>query len=377
MPFLWKKKNRVTRISQIVADFQSPKRGRSLFVETGFPTSLIDLFVKNRNRFKKTRFKKPVHSDNTDLSPSSSPSPPPPPPSSPVTPPSPIHDFSSEDVPILNPMIGENTDESAVGDSPPVEKPTSTFRSKAIVVKTLTVIVLAASVKELTVAITVSAFALLFLENALKRAVSCLKPCSNASVVAIESRFSKILFRVKDNEIQQPVTVFNEVELLNLNHDEIEAVEEEKSEELGICCELEESMVSECKIKGKGSRSGRFKATMVKKLQKFRSKRERKEEEKGISNFNNNSYEDDKVEDKEAIIIIRNEVRDDCGITYSTESIIAGKKNSGYAILVMIVLIGLIVGRLQALILTIGWCFLVKMVKVIWRSKNVSSLMER
>lgn len=369
MPFPWKKKNRVTRISQIVADLQSPKRGRSLFVETGFPTSLIDLFVKNRNRFKKSRFKKPVHSENIDPSPSSSP--PPPPPSSPVTSPSPIHEVSSGEVPTPNSLIGENTDESAVGEAPPVEKLTSAFRSKAIIVKTLTVIVLAASVKELTVAITVSAFALLFLENALKRAVSCLKPCSNASVVEIESRFQKILFRVKENEIQQPVKVFNEVELLNLNrccvNDEIEAVEEEKSEELGICCELEDSFVSECKIKGKGSRSGRFKATMVKKLQKFRSKKEKKEEEKGMSN--NNSYKENEVEDKE-VIIIRSEVRDDCGIAYSRESIIAG--NSGYAILVMIVLVGLIVGRLQALVLTIGWCFLVKIVKVIWRSKNGS-----
>ncbi|CAK8531431.1 unnamed protein product [Lathyrus sativus] len=374
MPFPWKKKNRVTRISQIVADLQSPKRGRSLFVETGFPTSLIDLFVKNRNRFKKSRFKKPVHSENID------PSPPPPPPSSPVLYPSPssespFHGVSSEEIP----TPGENTDEAAVGEAPPVEKLTSTFRSKAIIVKTLTVIVLAASVKELTVAITVSAFALLFLENALKRAVSCLKPCSNSSFVEIESRFQKILFHVKENEIQQPVTVFNEVELLNLNrccvNDEIEAVEQEKSEELGICCKLEDSLVSECKIKGKGSRSGRFKATMVKKLQKFRSKKEKKEEEKGISSNNNKySYEENEVEDKEEIII-KSEVRDDCAIAYSRESIIAG--NSGYAILVMIVLVGLIVGRLQALVLTIGWCFLVKIVKVIWRSKNGYSLMER
>ncbi|CAI8590358.1 unnamed protein product [Vicia faba] len=370
MPFPWKKKNRVTRISQIVADLQSPKRGRSLFVETGFPTSLIDLFVKNRNRFKKSRFKKPVQTENID------PSPPPPP--SPVTSSPPSSELPFQVVPTPNPLICDNTDGAAVDEAPPVENLSSMVRSKAIIVKTLTVIVLAASVKELTVAITVSAFALLFLENALKRAVSCLKPCSNASV-SIESRFQKILFRVKENEIQQPVTVFNEIELLNLNHDEIEAVEEKSEEELGICCELEDSLVSECKIKGKGSRSGRFKATMVKKLQKFRSRKEKKEEEKGISISNNNnySYEDNEVEDKEAIIIIKNEVRDDCGITYSTESILAGKKNSGYAILVMIVLVGLIVGRLQALVLTIGWCFLVKMVKVIWRSKNVSSLMER
>ncbi|CAB4306998.1 unnamed protein product [Prunus armeniaca] len=44
---------RVNRISQFVADLQSPKRGGSLVVQTGFPTSLVDLFVKNRDHLKK------------------------------------------------------------------------------------------------------------------------------------------------------------------------------------------------------------------------------------------------------------------------------------------------------------------------------------
>ncbi|XWS20714.1 hypothetical protein CRYUN_Cryun31cG0126400 [Craigia yunnanensis] len=54
MPFSWKKV-KVTRISRLVADLhQSPKRGGSLVVETGFPTSLIDLFVKNRDRLRRS-----------------------------------------------------------------------------------------------------------------------------------------------------------------------------------------------------------------------------------------------------------------------------------------------------------------------------------
>ncbi|CAB4276594.1 unnamed protein product [Prunus armeniaca] len=52
MPLPWKKM-RVNRISQFVADLQSPKRGGSLVVQTGFPTSLVDLFVKNRDHLKK------------------------------------------------------------------------------------------------------------------------------------------------------------------------------------------------------------------------------------------------------------------------------------------------------------------------------------
>ncbi|XP_010481749.1 PREDICTED: uncharacterized protein LOC104760507 [Camelina sativa] len=43
-----------SRILRFISEFQnSTKRGGSLFVETGFPASLIDLFFKNRDRFKK------------------------------------------------------------------------------------------------------------------------------------------------------------------------------------------------------------------------------------------------------------------------------------------------------------------------------------
>ncbi|XP_004486479.1 uncharacterized protein [Cicer arietinum] len=398
MPFPWKKKNRVTRISQIVADLQSPKRGGSLVVETGFPTSLIDLFVKNRSRFNKSRFKKPVRSEILDPSP-----PPPPPPPSPVTssPPihdvsvsaatatvsdhlsttaadtsitasstsPPIHDVSTADIPGPNHPIGEITD--GVVNHVPVNEFSSALNSKLITVKMLTVIILAASVKELTVAMTVSAFALLFLENALKRVVSILKPCSNVSV-AMKSMFQKVLFQKNPKEVCETVTVLDrevQISSLNLNccmNDEIEVVETKS--ELGICCELNDSLVSECKIKR--SRSGRFRSIMVKKLKKFRSSKKEKKEK--IENTN----KEDEVElssdvssvvgeDKEEI---KNEV--DCGITCSQESVVVG--NSGYIILVIIVLIGLIVGRLPALILTIGWCFLVKMVRGVWRSKNGS-----
>nr|XP_018450494.1 PREDICTED: uncharacterized protein LOC108821983 isoform X2 [Raphanus sativus] len=65
MHFPWKKsKSKSGRISRFMSDLQqSPKRGGSLVVETGFPTSLIDLFVKNRDRLKPRH--KPLRSDTT------------------------------------------------------------------------------------------------------------------------------------------------------------------------------------------------------------------------------------------------------------------------------------------------------------------------
>lgn len=59
MPSLWKK-CKGNRISRLVADIQTtPKRGGSLVVETGFPTSLVDLFVKNCDKLKKSKSRKP------------------------------------------------------------------------------------------------------------------------------------------------------------------------------------------------------------------------------------------------------------------------------------------------------------------------------
>ena len=55
MPLPWKKAKKYNRITQLVAEhLNSPKHGGSLVVETGFPTSLVDLFVKNRDRLKKS-----------------------------------------------------------------------------------------------------------------------------------------------------------------------------------------------------------------------------------------------------------------------------------------------------------------------------------
>lgn len=41
-------------LSRFINEIRASKRGESLVVETGFPTSLIDLIVKNRNRFNST-----------------------------------------------------------------------------------------------------------------------------------------------------------------------------------------------------------------------------------------------------------------------------------------------------------------------------------
>ncbi|GMI86122.1 hypothetical protein HRI_002281500 [Hibiscus trionum] len=59
MHFPWKKTKVTRRIARLVAGLhQSPKRGGSLVVETGFPTSLVDLFVKYSYRLRKSSKRK-------------------------------------------------------------------------------------------------------------------------------------------------------------------------------------------------------------------------------------------------------------------------------------------------------------------------------
>lgn len=77
MPSMWKKQ-KGNKLSRLVADLQTtPKRGGSLVVETGFPTSIADLFVKNHDKLKKSSKKKhrskqppPSPSTPTPLTPS-------------------------------------------------------------------------------------------------------------------------------------------------------------------------------------------------------------------------------------------------------------------------------------------------------------------
>ncbi|XP_014517054.1 uncharacterized protein LOC106774540 [Vigna radiata var. radiata] len=372
MPFPWKK-NRVPRISQIVADLQSPKRGGSLVVETGFPTSLIDLFVKNRSRFRKHRTKKPP--------PPEVPDPPPPPPSPANSPPPPP---SQPDPRLPNPRTEQNVVASVsdqVGEC---------SLNVILVVKILMVLIVVASVKRLTVGITVSTFALLLLEYAGRRVVS-------GSVV--ESWFRKVRVLKKERVRGSGLTdlsqlTFSESFLI----DEIEVVSD-----VGICCQMRSvsgdvasEIVEDCssdvlevsEYKIKGSRSGRFGSRMVKKLvpKKFRAPRKEKKDKgnKEIEYESGSEVSSAVEDDKLPMLEIEEEDKSenteqaevDCGITCSYNGKrVARVGNSGSStvmVLVMIVLVGLLLGRFPALMLSISWCCTMKIVRTLRRSLRVS-----
>ncbi|EEF39204.1 hypothetical protein RCOM_1336320 [Ricinus communis] len=167
MPLPWKK-SRVSRISRIVADLQPPKPGNSsLVVETGFPTSLVDLFVKNRERLKNPIKKRKKHQqqqqqrfvDELVIS-------------------DPIPLSSSRDLLVQHDVYMEN-------------KPHSPENLE--VLKMFVVVVLAFSTKRLALGITLSASLLIFLEYIGKHLFCFLKPSCLSARMAFQSLIQRVL----------------------------------------------------------------------------------------------------------------------------------------------------------------------------------------
>ncbi|KAM1761981.1 hypothetical protein TB1_004582 [Malus domestica] len=250
MPLPWKK-TRATRISQFVADLQSPKRGGSLFVQTGFPASLIDLFVKNRDHLKKpskkhkNKSKKKGNRVDDRIAPNC--------------------DLGSSDLPVL--VKPSSPDSSNVENLKPTEADhgveATDFENRAencvvgggecvggiwgvilmTVMKIIVVVVLALSTKKLVVGITLSAFLLLLLEYAGKHLALFFKPCSNAKSVTAQRLSAFLLFSngFDSSDDMKGVAAREKTVILDSAIEEIEIVDVNKKgrliELLGMECE--------------------------------------------------------------------------------------------------------------------------------------------
>ncbi|XP_073029725.1 uncharacterized protein [Primulina eburnea] len=223
MPFP-SKKVKSARISRLLNDhLHKSQNGSSLVVETGFPTSLIDLFIKNREKLLKSSNKKrasslsvPSLNDDDDPVIAGSPTLLPSPPQSPscmnsqviaglpLNCSSPLRSAS-----ILHLPLGVNEIDEGVRDGGGAERRCSVERvvdAKGIIlvaVKIFLVAVLALGAKRLTLGITMSAFLLCFLECAGKHLRELLKPCSKAKgwLTSIVPKVRKL--RYKDDRVDQ------------------------------------------------------------------------------------------------------------------------------------------------------------------------------
>lgn len=433
MPLPWKKA-KVTRISRIVADLQSPKRGGSLVVQTGFPTSLIDLFVKNRDRLKKPSTKKkkkkktscdnesaqvdvrvsdPIRassesgSDNWSVR------------VGPICQEGEEANNSTAEIEESVESIGSSECDLVTRDENRVEEDSVGGGILLAVLKVFLVVVLALSTKKLVVGITLSAFLLLFIEYVSKKSVPFLRPCPEMEVrlKSMIASFSGLIWFKKNEILPEEENCVVEPELVDGSESNsiIEEIEifEPKEEFLSTRAEVESLSSSEKKKeneamedggdkvlvleKCKSSKRAMIRAKIIKKFvpKKLRNAKKSKKMSKETNNVEVETQSSSDVscyyeleEQEEEQEDPRSESRKE-GVNDEISSLGEGlesgmelpmvsedgreerKGNWVYLTLFLIALAGLLGGRILALLLTISWCFTLKLIGTRGRLLNL------
>ncbi|OMO83235.1 hypothetical protein CCACVL1_11486 [Corchorus capsularis] len=389
--FPWKKA-KVNRISRLVADLhQSPKRGGSLVVETGFPTSLIDLFVKNRDRLRKQTSKR-----KSGLSPRSQ---------------SQIHPVP-QSVPSLQQKEAPSP-EIEVGDLVLVERDECADERIAFPAgfKVFLAVALAVSTPTLAVWIMAAAFLLLLLEFVGTRYFRFLRPQSQFLFLASWVRKRWDWDWDLEQQESRPELVADqkrveEIEIEESKSDSMEKVSESEIEMLGKRIEV---LINESERVSSSSRKAQIKANLIKKLVPKKLRKGKKQGNKKKNNNKNDDKDDgscnvtletlmETVEEddesqvgvEEVDLEIEEEEDNDeegggristCSVqslgielekenstaaaTATAETAVERKvksSESGYMILILFgtVLGGLLGGRGFALLLTLVWCLIVR-----------------
>nr|XP_027086483.1 uncharacterized protein LOC113708218 [Coffea arabica] len=395
MPFPWKKvKN--TKISQLVTDHLDSQRrlgGPPLVVETGFPTSLVDIVVRNRQRFKKSSKMRKNETNSSILT-----SPPPSPLSSP--PPELSSSSSSSSSPLPSTLLSTTVEETRGESVNELKKEDENFKGVLLAVLRMSfVVVLALGTKKFALGLTMSAFFLFFVEYVGIHVYRLFIPCSEAKkrlrlMVLKFLRIGKqkgenLGFKVSlDQEGQQEtyksggsdfqdqrsidpvgkVEIIQPMRFLEPFLEDIQS-QEKKSDEFSCDGKLDlqgsdsEVVVLEnkeehsCEVKKRKSRRAKMK-TKMKHIEYGNGG-----EQKSSSDLSSISI--GSCEGEEALNIISSsgvllEEGDVDGVVSREGEEIQNKGNSGYLMLCLIVLIGLFGGKISALMFILSWCFLKK-----------------
>lgn len=319
MSLLWKKP-KSGRISRFMSEFQqSPKRGGSLVVETGFPTSLIDLFVKNRDRLKKSSSKRRSQT-------------------------------ASNAFPLVNPDVVLKKPEAVpiktqkvdfVGGGVAAENKHAIDKNGCVCVlmafKVFIVAVLAFSTKKkLTMGITLSALALLLTELAAARVLTRFKLCD-----ADKNAISRGKTETCDDSSDKKAI----------------SCPEEKTETVAV---IETSNLKGLRIRDlllkdekSTSKSSRLKSKIVNKLRSYKKKKKTmKIKEETLPEVSSLVSSEDKSERIEC-------ERDEEGLNPPLIIESKGDQTIGIVVLIVIVLTGLLSGKLLAIVLTLT-CLVLK-----------------
>ncbi|KAK9151192.1 hypothetical protein Syun_009501 [Stephania yunnanensis] len=411
---LWRKA-KIDRVSRLVADLLSSKRAADsspLVVLTGFPTSLIDLIVKNRDRLKKPSrstaninlnhnlINRKSSSDGDDSFCS-------------VSALIPLGSFNSLSVAFDSADKIDEVFERAIADcdvcslnlvnavveEEVVEVSVANQRSFLLIIELFLLLILVLGSKNIAFGVTASAFVLMFLEFTGK--------CLIGRLICLFRQFA--VGRNCVNSFVQNVLVYVQPEkhkCLDLSEWESDAVEEievvqpdsdcriscrdTKLDEEGIISLKDKYIVMEDEIVAvpRKTSGAKLKAKLLKKLvilKKIRRSKSKKSKEQGVFR---SSFVIPSCDDKGVELIVGEEKNDETELVerglericeeHRSAAVLqlccdgevvenAGRKASWNwmrLLPLLIILVGLLGGRTMALAVTMAWCVVVKLAKL-------------
>lgn len=375
MSLPWKKLKK-TSISQLAKDHVRSQRigGSPLMVETGFPTSLVDLFVKNRQRFTKTSKKKR---------------------SSPMVVESPLRSPSSQSLPLPSPLTPTLPDSYTIessqlrgcqekGERIDLDEVVDKNMVLIVLFKIFLVVVLVLGTKKLVLGITMSAFLLFFFEYSGKRVYRLFMPCAGAQrsrIVEIEEEDDDddCVFKAplpQENLAKPRRSDFAKIPVLNPpQQEEVQCVMEETDESIRgskLKCEGMDSqrdvMEKEEELRSalldskrkKSHKTDQMKSKMKRYLAKKLRRKKSKEFESQMIPVGENDVIIDELEDSNDCQKSSEKVLD--ATIVEVDCLTRKEQNSASIVLLLVVLVGLIGGRTFALVFTLTWYMMSKQV---------------
>ncbi|WOG84891.1 hypothetical protein DCAR_0104076 [Daucus carota subsp. sativus] len=395
MPFPWKK-TKGSRISRFADQFNTSKHGGSLVVQTGFPTSIIDLFHKNRDRLKKSAKKKrssgfdSVSYGNSDSQLGN-----------------PERCAINSEVELLNMDVGmvnsdrcltnRTEDDLVNGKERGGEVVDNRGNIFIVILKVLLMVILALVTRRLVVGVSVSAFSLFLLEYVGNYVYGLSKLCSDYRKM-LKVIVAKVLcfVRIKGGAAS---ICHDSVKDINLNVQSVE-IEADLGDVIEPVVSLDSDkglefermelkiidIMKEDEPKQEGSRKARLKTKMRKLVRKKLCKSRRKGSglESVVPGFGSEvpeSMEEDTCIGKDGSNELReiegqgelneDEVNisqislDPCDLILSKDSFVeeSGRETlwiSKYWVFCLIILSGLVGGRIFAIVFTLAWCLILK-----------------
>ncbi|XP_059288758.1 uncharacterized protein LOC132042152 [Lycium ferocissimum] len=356
MSFPWKKLKK-TSISQLVKDHF---RSRTpLMVETGFPTSLVDLFVKNRRRFIKTSKKKrpsSVVAKPHFNSPSQS---------------LPLSSHMAPPLPASYKIQGSQLKGcQEKGERIDLDEAVDKNMVLIALLKIFLVVLLVLGTKNLALGITMSALLLFIFEYSGERVYRLFMPCALVGARMVELEEEGCVFKAPLQQDELGSCDFaNQVQEIHIKEktDESSSGSKLKCEGMDSKGDVMEKK-TELRSELLGSkREKSHKSGMKSKMKRFLAKKFRRKVNKEsetqmipIRETDNIIQENDKLEDFNDCPMSSEKVPE--ATIVNVDSFGGREHNISFTLLLLVVLVGLTGGRTFALVFTLTWCMMSKQV---------------